>query len=43
MRSNLKLAPTRAPVIGEDELRLLEETYCSHGDTVHYPEKPKFF
>ena len=25
------------------ELRRLEETYCSHGDTVHYVAEPKFF
>lgn len=29
--------------ISEDELRTLEEKYCSYGDTVHYLEKPKFF
>ncbi|SIQ58560.1 4-aminobutyrate aminotransferase [Rhizobium sp. RU35A] len=27
----------------EDELRALENTYCSHGDTVHYTDHPKFF
>ncbi len=27
----------------ELELRLLEETYCSHGDTVHYAQEPGFF
>ncbi|NTF08943.1 aminotransferase class III-fold pyridoxal phosphate-dependent enzyme [Agrobacterium rubi] len=27
----------------EEELRFLEDTYCSHGDTVHYSPKPKFF
>ena len=29
----------------EEELALLakESRYCSHGDTVHYAEKPKFF
>ncbi|WP_174034481.1 aspartate aminotransferase family protein [Agrobacterium tumefaciens] len=27
----------------EAELRLLEETFCSHGDTVHYSAEPKFF
>ncbi|WP_018901794.1 aminotransferase class III-fold pyridoxal phosphate-dependent enzyme [Rhizobium sp. 2MFCol3.1] len=43
MRSNLKLADSTETVLSEDELRLLEETYCSHGDTVHYSEKPKFF
>ena len=31
--------------IREEELALLakESRYCSHGDTVHYAEKPKFF
>jgi len=29
--------------LSEDELRALEEKYCSFGDTVHYLEKPKFF
>jgi 4-aminobutyrate aminotransferase / (S)-3-amino-2-methylpropionate transaminase / 5-aminovalerate transaminase len=31
--------------IREEELALLEKEsrYCSHGDTVHYAEKPKFF
>ncbi|MFF0924398.1 aspartate aminotransferase family protein [Rhizobium leguminosarum] len=43
MRSNLKLADTTDLVISEDELRLLEEAYCSHGDTVHYSQRPKFF
>ncbi len=27
----------------EKELRAMEEAYCSHGDTVHYTEEPKFF
>jgi 4-aminobutyrate aminotransferase/(S)-3-amino-2-methylpropionate transaminase len=26
-----------------DELLALERKYCSHGDTVHYLEPPKFF
>ncbi|AGB72840.1 MULTISPECIES: aspartate aminotransferase family protein [Rhizobium] len=30
-------------VRSEEELRALEEIYCSHGDTVHYMDKPKFF
>src|SRR5882757_8134321 len=29
--------------LDEAELRRLEETYCSHGDTVHYMAHPKFF
>ena len=27
----------------EEELRAMEAQYCSHGDTVHYMEKPPFF
>lgn len=27
----------------EDDLRALENLYCSYGDTVHYTEYPKFF
>lgn len=27
----------------ESDLRLLEELYCSHGDTVHYASVPSFF
>ncbi|MDW6025473.1 aminotransferase class III-fold pyridoxal phosphate-dependent enzyme [Mesorhizobium sp. BAC0120] len=27
----------------EDELRRLEQAYCSHGDTVHYATQPPFF
>lgn len=29
--------------LSETELRALESEYCSHGDTVHYMKKPKFF
>ena len=29
--------------LSEDELLALEDTYCSHGDTVHYVEPPKLF
>jgi len=32
-----------APAADEAELRRLEETYCSFGDTVHYLPDPKFF
>jgi len=41
-RSPAELAAER---IREEELVLLdkENRYCSHGDTVHYAEKPKFF
>ena len=38
-------AETTAARIREEELALLEKEsrYCSHGDTVHYAEHPKFF
>ncbi len=42
MPATLKLAEAPA-VASEDELRALEQTYCSHGDTVHYTDHPKFF
>jgi 4-aminobutyrate aminotransferase / (S)-3-amino-2-methylpropionate transaminase / 5-aminovalerate transaminase len=29
--------------LSEGELRDLENLYCSHGDTVHYTDHPKFF
>lgn len=29
--------------LSEGELRDLENQYCSHGDTVHYTDHPKFF
>jgi len=35
-------APLSQP-LDEAELRRLEETYCSFGDTVHYLPDPKFF
>ncbi|MCV9941148.1 aspartate aminotransferase family protein [Boseaceae bacterium BT-24-1] len=38
--SRRRLAPTR---YNEAELRSLEERYCSHGDTVHYVERPRIF
>ncbi len=31
------------PGSSEEELRALEREYCSHGDTVHYFERPPFF
>ena len=31
------------PPLDEAELRRMEETYCSFGDTVHYLPDPKFF
>lgn len=43
MRSSLKLAANSDAVSSEEQLRELEATYCSHGDTVHYTDKPKFF
>src|SRR5438876_3118308 len=30
-------------ITDEKELRVLEQKYCSWGDTVHYLEPPKFF
>lgn len=42
MKTNLVLKPTES-TITEVDLRRLEETYCSFGDTVHYMEQPKFF
>lgn len=42
MNAPLKTADIAGAML-EDELRHLEETYCSHGDTVHYTDKPKFF
>ncbi|KQO75050.1 aminotransferase class III-fold pyridoxal phosphate-dependent enzyme [Rhizobium sp. Leaf262] len=46
MRSNVIPVHTAADWPNEkteEELRVLEDTYCSHGDTVHYSPKPKFF
>ncbi len=42
---NKPLPEVQAAHIREDELDLLEKEarYCSHGDTVHYAEHPKFF
>ena len=42
---NNPLPEMRAGLIREEELALLEKEarYCSHGDTVHYAEHPKFF
>ncbi len=38
------LKPNDVEVVpSEDDLRSLEELYCSYGDTVHYTETPKFF
>lgn len=38
------LKPNEIEVLpSEDDLRALEELYCSYGDTVHYTETPKFF
>lgn len=43
MHSLIKPVDGQDDLTSEDELRLLEETYCSHGDTVHYTDHPKFF
>ncbi len=43
MKNNLALKPADTAQLSEAELRKLEETYCSFGDTVHYMEQPKFF
>ncbi len=43
MNAHAKFGDLPATEPSEDELRVLEETYCSHGDTVHYTEQPKFF
>jgi 4-aminobutyrate aminotransferase/(S)-3-amino-2-methylpropionate transaminase len=45
MRTNVAeiLNEDTQPIRTEAELRVLEDTYCSHGDTVHYSAKPKFF
>jgi len=43
MANALKQNSAATAVLSEDELRVLEEKYCSYGDTVHYMEKPKFF
>ncbi|BCH56528.1 aminotransferase class III-fold pyridoxal phosphate-dependent enzyme [Agrobacterium vitis] len=43
MRATLKIAEPPVVSPSEDELRQLENLYCSHGDTVHYTDKPKFF
>ena len=43
MKNNLAIKPATSQPYSEAELRKLEETYCSFGDTVHYMEQPKFF
>lgn len=43
MNAHTKIAEQVTLETSEDELRVLENTYCSHGDTVHYTEQPKFF
>ncbi|RUM25845.1 aminotransferase class III-fold pyridoxal phosphate-dependent enzyme [Rhizobium vallis] len=42
MRSNLNRSEV-VSAASEEEMRRLEATYCSHGDTVHYSDCPKFF
>jgi len=39
----LHLAATSSITDQEDDLLMLEDRVCSHGDTVHYAEKPKIF
>jgi len=41
--SNETLASKSAPHFDEDALLTLENEVCSHGDTVHYAKRPKFF
>jgi 4-aminobutyrate aminotransferase / (S)-3-amino-2-methylpropionate transaminase / 5-aminovalerate transaminase len=45
MTTNLAIIPSEPISLlnSESELRLLEESYCSHGDTVHYAPQPRFF
>ncbi|WP_296105136.1 aminotransferase class III-fold pyridoxal phosphate-dependent enzyme [uncultured Agrobacterium sp.] len=43
MHSLAKPAHGQANIASENDLRVLEQTYCSHGDTVHYTDHPKFF
>jgi 4-aminobutyrate aminotransferase/(S)-3-amino-2-methylpropionate transaminase len=45
MTTNLAIIPSEPISLldSESELRLLEESYCSHGDTVHYAQQPSFF
>ena len=46
MISNLALKQSQLPEAGranEAQLREWENAYCSHGDTVHYMERPKIF
>ncbi|TWF47398.1 aspartate aminotransferase family protein [Neorhizobium alkalisoli] len=43
MNAHAKIAEQFERMKSEEELRSLEAAYCSHGDTVHYTEHPKFF
>ncbi len=43
MHSLAKPTHGQANIASENDLRVLEQTYCSHGDTVHYTDHPKFF
>jgi 4-aminobutyrate aminotransferase / (S)-3-amino-2-methylpropionate transaminase / 5-aminovalerate transaminase len=46
MKSNLAVQQSQASGLlqtSETQLRALEKAYCSHGDTVHYMDQPKFF
>ena len=44
-RMNKPFPEMHSNLVREEELALLakEARYCSHGDTVHYAEHPKFF
>src|SRR5262252_4395159 len=39
----MNLSETPQPVLDEDALLAIEARACSHGDTVHYAERPKIF
>jgi 4-aminobutyrate aminotransferase/(S)-3-amino-2-methylpropionate transaminase len=46
MKSNLAVQQSQVSGLlqtSETQLRVLEKAYCSHGDTVHYMDQPKFF
>ena len=45
LRMNKPFPEMHSNLVREEELALLakEARYCSHGDTVHYAENPKFF
>lgn len=37
------IKPKQNISINDEEIRQYEQKYCSHGDTVHYQDKPKIF